>query len=153
MYNHDYDFLWGTFSYITGQSVERRCFCFLRLDFSLFLSFLSLITSFCILDYCYSLCKIVVDLCVGVCWQRVVVDTDVLAARSGWVVAVWDLIQSETKGDHIFSHTRYCEQHNDAWGPCDYTNYDVSGCAYSLDCHNSDSTFFKKRWCFLRGQI
>lgn len=70
----------GHFHICTGQSVERRCFSFLRLDFSLFLSFLSVITSFCILIYCYSLCKIVTDLCVGVCWQRAVVDTDVLAA-------------------------------------------------------------------------
>lgn len=65
----------GHFHICPGQSVETRLF--LRLAFSLFFSFLSLIMSFFILVYCYSLCKLAMDLCVGVCCRQAVVDTDV----------------------------------------------------------------------------
>ncbi len=153
MYNHDYDFLWGTCSYIHRTKCWKEVLLLFTPRF-LFVSQFPLSNHFILYSWlllffvqnrCGFVCRSM--LAAGGCWHRCV------GCRSGWVVAVWDLIQSETKGDNIFSHTRYCEQHNDAWGPCDYTNYDVSGCAYSLDCHNSDSTFFKKRWCFLRGQI
>lgn len=37
--------------------------------------------------------------------------------------------------------------------PCDYTNYDVSGCAYSLDCHNLKAHSLKKDCVFLEDKF
>lgn len=59
----------------------KRCICILYLFFSASQFPLSNCSLYFPLPvYCYSLCKTVTDLSVGVCWQWAIVETAVLAA-------------------------------------------------------------------------
>ncbi len=99
MYNHDYDFLWGTCSYIHRTKCWKEVLLLFTPRF-LFVSQFPLSNHFILYSWlllffvqnrCGFVCRSM--LAAGGCWHRCV------GCRSGWVVAVWDLIQSETKGD------------------------------------------------------
>jgi len=106
----------------------KRCFCILHLVFaSLFLlSNYSLFFTCCLLLF-FCVCVCVCVLAASGCGNRCV------GCRSDWVVAVWDLRVRDKRRElylatpSIVSSTMMREEQ-----PCDYTNYDVSGCASRL---------------------